>query len=355
MQRTTKIASVVAVLTLVTGGLALGAPTTGGSIFACLAASAGSLTKVSTKAPKCPRGTTLISWNQVGPQGQQGPAGAPGLPGQAGLNGLNGLTGQQGPQGLVGPMGLQGPTGAQGPKGETGTQGPQGQQGQQGLQGPRGDTGAQGIKGEKGDQGVEGPRGPEGPSASPSLKTFAQTNMGELPIADDRSFVDVNGVFWKCVPFVLDRQNIYNCADSTPDVKAVKANLWIDYQFDGYSIELTENSNPNTRVFKTSNCTGVSYGYLMSYFRESFFPNAYEEDGEFFVKKKTDLKMNQVNSYLFGGKCVENSSPGWSTGSFRYRWKDYSTYVLDYKFTLVEMLNVQHPNLTFIEVFQEWR
>jgi hypothetical protein len=111
MQRTTKIASVVAVLTLVTGGLAIGAPTTGGSIFACLSASAGTLTKVSTKAPKCPKGTTPISWNRVGPQGAMGsvgPAGEKGDPGAAGLKGESGSKGDKGEAGQRGAPGLPG-------------------------------------------------------------------------------------------------------------------------------------------------------------------------------------------------------------------------------------------------------
>jgi hypothetical protein len=93
MQRKTKIASIVAALTLVTGGLAIGAPSAGGSIYACLSASAGTLTKVSTKAPKCPKGTTLISWDRVGPVGARGPAGTKGADGE------DGERGERGPKG----------------------------------------------------------------------------------------------------------------------------------------------------------------------------------------------------------------------------------------------------------------
>lgn len=352
MQRKTKIAAVVAVLTLVTSGFAVGAPTAGGSIFACLSGNSGTLTKVSTKAPKCPRGTSLISWNRVGLQGERGPAGAAG---QAGLNGLNGLTGQQGPQGLMGPMGLQGANGIQGPKGEPGVEGPRG------LQGPQGETGAKGIIGEKGDQGVEGPMGPQGEQGSsnpPSLKRFVQTNLGDFPLVNyGTDGVDVNGVFWKCVPVELDSMNVQDsCADNTPNVGAIKSTLWLEYQSLFRDIELTENSIPNTRVFRTSNCTGTSYGYLMSEYRETFTPYAYEEDGEFFLKKKTDLKMNQVNSYSYEGECVANSSPSWSTGSLRVKskWSD-SFWEIDYIFTLVEMAKIEPQNLTFIEVFYEWR
>ena len=87
MQSTTKIAAVVTALTLVTAGLAIGAPAAGGSIYACLSASSGTLTKVSTKAPKCAKGTTLISWNQSGIQGVAGQNGAKGDVGPRGMAG----------------------------------------------------------------------------------------------------------------------------------------------------------------------------------------------------------------------------------------------------------------------------
>jgi hypothetical protein len=108
MQRKIKIVSVVAILTLVTGGLAIGAPSAGGSIYACLSASAGTLTKVSTKAPKCPKGTNIISWNQVGPQGAKGQAGPAGVKGDSGAVGLKGDTGSKGDKGEAGPRGAAG-------------------------------------------------------------------------------------------------------------------------------------------------------------------------------------------------------------------------------------------------------
>ena len=108
MQRTTKIASMVVGLTLVSGGLAIGAPTSAGNIYACLSAAAGTLTKVSTKAPKCPKGTTVISWNQVGPQGAKGQVGPAGIKGDTGAVGLKGDTGSKGDKGEVGPRGAPG-------------------------------------------------------------------------------------------------------------------------------------------------------------------------------------------------------------------------------------------------------
>ncbi len=57
------------------------------------------------RTPTCPRGTTAISWNQTGPQGEPGPAGTagaagtPGAPGPAGTPGTPGATGATGPAG----------------------------------------------------------------------------------------------------------------------------------------------------------------------------------------------------------------------------------------------------------------
>jgi hypothetical protein len=59
----------------------------------------GTLSKIGTRAPTCPNGHKLISWNSVGPQGAQG---------------VQGLKGQTGPMGLKGDTGPRGATGASG-------------------------------------------------------------------------------------------------------------------------------------------------------------------------------------------------------------------------------------------------
>ena len=133
MKSNRKILSIAVVLVVFTGGLAVGAPSNEGSLFACLS-SGGTLSKVSTKSPKCPKGTSSISWNKVGPQGKQG---------------LQGIQGQPGVQGLTGQKGDQGIQGIQGLNGEKGDQGFQGIQGIQGIQGLKGDTGASGKDGGK--------------------------------------------------------------------------------------------------------------------------------------------------------------------------------------------------------------
>jgi len=95
-------------MTILVGGYAIGAPSSNGTLYACLSASTGTLTKVSTKAPKCLKGTSLISWNQVGPQGQKGDTGLAGARGDSGPIGETGAKGDRGEAGSRGPSGLPG-------------------------------------------------------------------------------------------------------------------------------------------------------------------------------------------------------------------------------------------------------
>jgi Collagen triple helix repeat (20 copies) len=113
----------------------------GGEIYACYGNENGQL-RISES---CRQSESVISWNQVGPQGPEGLQGPQGEPG---------LQGEQGPQGEPGPEGSRGPRGSEGPQGE---------QGPQGEPGPKGDTGSQGEPGPEGIQGLAGPAGPQGP------------------------------------------------------------------------------------------------------------------------------------------------------------------------------------------------
>lgn len=347
MQRKTKIASVVAALTLVTGGLAIGAPVAGvgGSIYACLSASAGTLTKVSTKAPKCPKGTTLITWNQVGPQGKQGlqgiqgmqgPAGATGAAGQTGLNGLNGQTGQQGPQGLMGPMGLQG---SKGETGDQGLMGEKGGQGEKGETGSKGEIGAQGAQGPAGQPGTQGEKGEKGETGSEEdFKFFADTNKGEFPTWRNY-YVNFNGVFWRCF-------SSWDSCDTPGPVRAKDSNILTYYNDE----PVTDDSLQNSLVFTTGNCSGIARGYLMSSVREDYFPNAYQGFGKYFVKKKATIKMDDVKSYSIDGLCFQNSQPDWRSGSILYDGQYF-----DYQFTLVDILEVSYPDIEVISTYTEWR
>ena len=60
----------------------------------------------------CRFGTTAVSWNSRGPQGEAGPEGPMG---PAGATGATGATGPAGPTGATGPMGPIGPQGPAGP------------------------------------------------------------------------------------------------------------------------------------------------------------------------------------------------------------------------------------------------
>jgi len=108
MSNKTILISSIAVMTILVGGYAIGAPSSNGTLYACLSASTGTLTKVSTKAPKCLKGTSLISWNQVGPQGPKGDTGLAGTRGDSGPIGETGTKGDRGEAGSRGPSGLPG-------------------------------------------------------------------------------------------------------------------------------------------------------------------------------------------------------------------------------------------------------
>jgi hypothetical protein len=110
--------SVVAALAMTSGGFAFGQSVNNVSsdqvIYACVTGVNGNITKVSNTPKTCPKGTTPISWNMVGPKGDQGS------------------------------QGIQGSPGAKGDLGEKGDQGSQGIQGSQGDEGPKGDSGFDG-------------------------------------------------------------------------------------------------------------------------------------------------------------------------------------------------------------------
>jgi hypothetical protein len=94
----------------------------GSKIYGCVSSS-GALSKVGIKAPKCPKGTTQLSWGTSGSPGAQGLSGLQGFEGKQGLQGLPGLQGEAGEQGLQGLQGLQGSEGKQGIQGEAGSDG----------------------------------------------------------------------------------------------------------------------------------------------------------------------------------------------------------------------------------------
>ena len=156
-------------------------------IFGCVSSS-GVLSKVSTNAPKCPKGTSLLSWGTAGAAGSRGPQG---LQGEVGSQGLQGLQGEVGPQGLQGLQGEVGPQGLQGLQGEVG---PQGLQGLQGEVGPRGEVGSQGLQGDSGPagiQGVPGEQGAKGEDGSDGGGVTVYSGSGDQTDLEQSRFVDV--------------------------------------------------------------------------------------------------------------------------------------------------------------------
>jgi len=107
MNKREKLAfAVVAALAMSSGGFAVAQSVNNVSsdqvIYACVTGVNGNIVRVSNTRKTCPRGTTPIQWNAVGPRGEQG------LPGSAVAKGDKGDTGPQGVQGLKGDPGLDG-------------------------------------------------------------------------------------------------------------------------------------------------------------------------------------------------------------------------------------------------------
>lgn len=110
MNKKEKLAfAVVAALAMSGGGFAIAQSVNNVSsdqvIYACVTGINGNIVKVSNTRKTCPRGTTPIQWNAVGPKGEQG------LPGSAVAKGDKGDTGARGPQG---DQGIQGSNGKDG-------------------------------------------------------------------------------------------------------------------------------------------------------------------------------------------------------------------------------------------------
>lgn len=104
---TSKVIAAAGALLLIGGiSIAASAASNTTTYFACL--KDGNLTKVGTKAPKCLKGSTRISWNSKGADGAAGPAGATGATGAVGATGLSGLNGSSGSVGATGAAGSNG-------------------------------------------------------------------------------------------------------------------------------------------------------------------------------------------------------------------------------------------------------
>lgn len=75
-----------------TGFAATGGFSRGGTLKACV--NEEGRVKLLTSAGHCKRGQSVVSWNQVGPQGAKGTPGAAGVPGTAGAPGPRGADGE---------------------------------------------------------------------------------------------------------------------------------------------------------------------------------------------------------------------------------------------------------------------
>jgi len=112
MNKKEKLAfALVGALAMTTSGLAFAVSSVPSTqvIYGCVATSSGVVGSLSSKKPKCSKGTYLLTLNVQGPKGDKG---LQGLKGGQGLQGLQGLKGDQGLQGVKGDQGLAGESGS---------------------------------------------------------------------------------------------------------------------------------------------------------------------------------------------------------------------------------------------------
>lgn len=84
-------------------------PDAAGVIHGCRTNIGGVLFVIDTaKTPRCPNGSTALTWNQTGTAGPAGPAGAAGQVGPAGAAGAPGAAGAAGAPGPAGAPGVSG-------------------------------------------------------------------------------------------------------------------------------------------------------------------------------------------------------------------------------------------------------
>lgn len=133
-----RLAATLWVLGLGAGLVCGSAQAASGVITACVGRT-GAVQILLKSNQKCPRGATVLTWNETGPAGTQEPTG---------------------PAGASGSMGAIGPAGPIGPAGAPG------------AMGPAGPPGAAGPMGATGHQGVAGPRGPQGPPPPQPLQSL---------------------------------------------------------------------------------------------------------------------------------------------------------------------------------------
>jgi hypothetical protein len=152
------------------------------TINACVKKKGGAV-HIVTKAARCKKGETKVSWANVGSAGRSGANGAAGVVGGYGASGVAGATGpagastETGASGATGVRGSSGSTGPAGATGETGAAGATGNKGVTGTSGPTGETGSAGASGATGTNGAVG-----GYSASNSGSVDFTTGTQGSPI-----------------------------------------------------------------------------------------------------------------------------------------------------------------------------
>ena len=313
---------------------------------------------------------------QQGIQGIQGPAGAAGAAGQSGLNGLNGQTGQQGPQGLTGPQGPRGETGLQGLLGLTGPQGLLGPQGAQGEMGVSGQNGPQGEKGDQGPPGPEGPQGQPGQSDSPGMKTVLVGDDGqeyESSFSTAEAFVE--GTSWLCysstrvqtynghlTPYGWDTSCYYasrfplNFGPKEDTKRELIKKRTEESIFSNTGLVVNISAFPDdVFVYQTSNCSGQASGYVLdsSYGLKQYTPTATKLQNRIFVMSKSNWSLSEIKSFKDVDGCHPNSAPSWpqTIKVVNFDSGEKQTF----KYYIVSLREVNIPQVTLIDAYEEWR
>ena len=318
MKYNTKLALGISTLMLLSATFAFAAPTKTSTIYSCLSPN-GTLTKVSTKTLKCPKGTSSLSWNQSGIQGMTGPRGPEGV---QGLDGLNG---------------------------------PQGQQGLTGATGPQGTAGINGFR---------------------YWRTILIGSDGmEYESEFNTQEVLIQNVSWTCYsPSRLDPYNgsqtnsgwITDCSFAAKfpiSIGPAYSNKIVDPSGGSMSNSVqTSGWKEDVFVYQSSDCTGTAFGYVMLTENDSikfgwngklsYTPTAVKILGKSYVLSKSELDLPEINSWTEGAGCWTNSRPSWTKNSVKL--SNY-TPLREWYYVIFSIREVQTPNVQLVDAYDVWR
>jgi hypothetical protein len=304
VQKSTKVLALFSATLIVSSGLAISSTGATGVVYACVSTSAGTLSKVSTKPVKCPKGTSPLSWAQSGQAGERGPAG---------------------PQGVAGPPGVAGPAG---PPGVAGPAGPPG------VAGPAGQPGLPAV-GQVENYGS----GYYATAGGSKYKVFYPIRSLSLPL------VQANGAWWN----LCYESSCYDYEPSTWNLGPSVANKFLYSQ--GFKTDVL--------AYTDLTCTSNPIGYLAELRAGRDSTERFSDDNQFLLgnlavsfssspqeywiaKNRSSTSISSIKSYLSPlGVCLRRA-PDWTSVGV-YGEPTGGTY----KFELYEIEAVERPNLVF--------